>query len=88
MKIIKEHLLDHKSVVIQTAYFVKNSEIVATRMTSVGLMLYSISDVNETAQELRSFKICTAAETLFTDNVKYIGNFECEYGLMHIVEVL
>ena len=86
MKTIKEYLLDKKCVTPQTAYLTRNAEVVGVQDTLKGLVLLAVVDPTETLTDLRTFKVCSIEETIYADNLKYIGNFQSIVGVQHVVE--
>lgn len=91
MRVIKEYLLDDKSLAPQSIYLPIGTDVVSIQETGIGLMLLVITTPDEyTARlpEMRKFKICSSDENIFADTLKYIGSFKNSLGTRHVVEII
>ena len=88
MQMFKNYLLDKKCFTPQTLYLPTSADIVAIRDTDKGLILLATITPFTTATELRTFKICANDESIYADAVKYIGSFDTDIGIRHVVEII
>lgn len=91
MKLFREYFLDSAAVTQQTLYLPKDANIVKVNFTDKGLALLAIvtpEECNTELPELRTFKICVNEENLYIDTVKYIGSFESNLGIKHLIEII
>lgn len=84
MKIIKEYRLKKEIITTQTFYITKNADVVGTADFDFDIGLFVICDATTAETDLRTFKICYSYETIYEDNIKYIGTV----GTQHIIEIL
>lgn len=87
MKAIKRYFLDKNVTVNQTIYLPDEAEITDVKDTSKGLNLYALVDITKPAISLHTFKILNTGEAFYADNCKYIGSFEGNYGVRHVIEI-
>ena len=91
MKLFREYFLDTTTHMEQTLYLPKDADIVKVNFTNKGLALLAIVTPEGCATEfpeLRTFKICVNEENLYTDTIKYIGSFESNIGIKHLIEII
>ena len=88
MKVIKEYILEKHTLAPQSIYLPKGAQIFNVVNTSKGLALYALSVSAELDVELRDFKICNTNEIFYCSNVKYLGYFESDTGIQHVIELL
>ena len=88
MKMFKEYPLEKLTLAPQTLYLPKGAEVVSVQDTSLGLMLYALTNPAEMSTDIRTFKICNTSENFFSTNVKYIGSIKSDLGIYHVVELL
>jgi hypothetical protein len=88
MRIFREYHMDKKSFSNQIIYMPKEADVVSVQNTDTGLTLLALVDYMANSTEIRKFKICLRDEVLYTDNVKYIGNFKGDLGINYVIEIL
>lgn len=91
MKLFREYFLDSAAMTKQTLYLPKDANVIKVSPTNKGLALLAIVTPEEYSNELpelRTFKICVNEENLYTDTVKYIGSFESNLGIKHLIEII
>ena len=88
MRIIKEFLLERHTIAPQTAYLPKDAKVLAVQNTDKGLMLYALVDPVKFGTDLRTFKICDTSENIYEDNISYIGSYNTDFCLRHVIEIL
>lgn len=86
MKVIREYFLNSE-ISPQKFYLPKGAQVLSVD-NSTGLVLYVLVDPAYSETDLRTFKICTAAETLYYDNIQYIGSFKGVFGNSFVIEIL
>ena len=85
MKTIKEYRIKKDIITPQTVYITKGASVV--KLLDLGyneLALFVLCDPLQNDSDLRTFKICSTHETLYTDAVCYIGTFDNQ----HVIELL
>jgi hypothetical protein len=90
MRVFKEYLLDEKILSIQTLYLPSSAEVVNILKTTAGLKLLVIvkhASYEQEPLELHKYQICVNDEIFYTNTVKYIGSFESDVGVKHVIEV-
>ena len=87
MLVFKEYVIDKKSIAVQTTYLPENANIVNVKSSDKGLSLIALVDPIALTTELRTFKICTDDENIYFDTVKYLGSFESDLGMRHVIEL-
>ena len=88
MKTIHEYLLDRFNASPQTIYLPKEAEVVGVCGTTDYIKLVVIITPNIFENTLRTFKICATLETIYTNNFKYIGSIQTEFGTQHVIEII
>lgn len=88
MKTIKEYFLNKKTVSPQTLYMPVGAKIVNILENGSNVRLVTVIDPNETLTNLRTFKICTNTESIYNDNIEYLGSFISAFGDRHVIELL
>lgn len=84
MKLLKEYRLNKATTAVQTLHIVKGAKIVNLVDFGFDIALIALCDLIDASTDLRSFKVCNTSETIYYDNVDYIGNF----GEQHVIELL
>ncbi len=88
MRTIKSYLLDKSSIGIQSLYLPSDAKLVSIQDTDIGLTMFAVTDPNNHRTDLRTFKICSADETIYNDNIVYIGSYKSDNGIRHVVETI
>jgi hypothetical protein len=88
VKSIHEYILDDKDIDLQSFYLPVGADVIAIQKSSKGLILSVLGPLTATSKAIRSFKVCKANETIYYDNVKYIGSYESELGICYVIEVI
>ena len=89
MRVFKEYLLDDKSLSTQTLYLPIGAEIVNIVKTPAGLKLLAIvkhTGYEQESLELHKYQICINDEIFYANTVKYMGSFESDIGIKHVIE--
>jgi hypothetical protein len=84
LKVIKEFCIRKDSAAAQTIYITSGAKIVNVIDAGFDIVLLALCDYNEANVDLRTFKICHTHETIYHDNINYIGNDGC----LHVIELL
>ena len=84
MKTLKQYNIKKDLITPQTCYITRGAEIVSLLDLGFDLALVALCDITETNLDLRTFKICSSFESIYEDNIRYIGNF----GEQHVIEIL
>lgn len=90
MRIFKEYFLNDSELSDQNVYLPHEAEAVNVAKTNKGVSLVVIAPhagYTNGIPEIRVFKICSTDEIFYADTVKYIGSYEGEFGLRHVIEV-
>lgn len=88
MQVIKEFLLEKHTIAPQTTYLAKDAKVLTVQNTDKGLMLYALVDPTKFGTDLRTFKICDTSENIYEDNFNYIGSYNTDFCLRHVIEIL
>lgn len=88
MKVIKEYSLNINRLRPQILYLPINSTPVGVYLVEDSLKLLVVENADEVATCLRTFKVCTSNERLYTNNLKYISNVITSEGVRHVVELI
>jgi hypothetical protein len=87
MRAIKEYIIDQKVVEPQTLYMVRGAEVVGLIDGDSNVKIVTVIDPTESISDLRTFKICTTTDTIYSDNITYVGNFLSAFGTKYVIEV-
>ena len=88
MKTFKEYFLDASSFSNQTCYMPAGAEVLSVRFNNGMLFAVALVDPLEPMTTLHTFKICNLNENIYSDTVKYIGNFVTDLGVNYLIEIL
>ncbi len=84
MKVIKDYHIDKNKITPQTIYVTKEASIVSVADNGFDFALTAMCNAHEIATDLRTFKIYCTNETIYEDNIRYIGTVSDK----HIIEIL
>ena len=88
MRSIYEYILDDEDMTLQSFYLPVGADVIAIQKSSKRLILSVLGPLIATSKTIRSFKICKANETIYYDNIKYIGSYESELEIYYVIEVI
>jgi hypothetical protein len=88
MRLFKEFLLDAESLAEQQIYMPAEAEIINIVKTALGLKLLVIVKQAALDTKSRKFKICLSDEIFYAKTVEYIGSFESDVGIKHVIEII
>lgn len=84
MKTLREYRLKKDIITPQTFYITRGADVVNLIDLDLDLSLIVLCDSVNSESDLRTFRVCSLYETIYDDNIKYIGSF----GNQHVVEIL
>lgn len=84
MKTLKEYRIKKDIITPQTVYVTRGAEVVNLIDLGFDLSLIVLCDSTSSVSDLRTFRVCSLYETIYDDNIKYIGSF----GSQHVIEIL
>jgi hypothetical protein len=84
VKVLKDYHIAKDNIASQTLYITKNASIVAVADNDFDFTIVALCPAHELDTELRTFKVYSTYETIYEDNIQYLGTI----GNQHIIEIL